>query len=193
MRSDRNPYSASVFGFLWLGVGFLWFWPEHFSAGGARLGVALQKLGYCTGVRLNFTEVPRWVALMSPRTLEFTSEILCPEEPSPSRSVGWQCCWSNYLVLWRQHRGILPDPHSHKAMAPTPVRLPWKMPWAEEPGRSRRVQHNRTTSLSLFTFMHWRRKWQPTPVFLPRESQGRGSPVGCRLWGRTESDTTEAT
>ena len=44
-----------------------------------------------------------------------------------------------------------------------------------------------------FTFMHWRRKWQPTPVFLPGESQGRGSLVGCRLWGRTESDTTEAT
>ena len=45
----------------------------------------------------------------------------------------------------------------------------------------------------IFTFMHWRRKWQPTPVFLPRESQGRGSLLGCRLWGRTESDTTEAT
>ena len=44
-----------------------------------------------------------------------------------------------------------------------------------------------------FTFMHWRRKWQPTPVFLPGESQGRGSLVGCRLWGRTESDTTEET
>ena len=42
-------------------------------------------------------------------------------------------------------------------------------------------------------FMHWRRKWQPTPVFLPGESQGRGSLVGCRLWGRTESDTTEVT
>ena len=44
-----------------------------------------------------------------------------------------------------------------------------------------------------FTFMLWRRKWQPTPVFLPGESQGRGSLVGCHLWGRTESDTTEAT
>ena len=44
-----------------------------------------------------------------------------------------------------------------------------------------------------FTFMHWRRKWKPTPVFLPGESQGRGSLVGCRLWGRTESDMTEAT
>ena len=49
------------------------------------------------------------------------------------------------------------------------------------------------TSLSLFTFTHWRRKWQPTPVFLPGESQGRRSLVGCRLWGCTESDTTEVT
>ena len=49
------------------------------------------------------------------------------------------------------------------------------------------------TSLSLFTFMRWRRKWQPTPVFLPGESQGQGSLVGCRLWGHTESDTTEVT
>ena len=46
---------------------------------------------------------------------------------------------------------------------------------------------------SLFTFMHWRRKWQPTPVFLPGESQGRGSLVGCRLWDRTESDMAEVT
>ena len=44
-----------------------------------------------------------------------------------------------------------------------------------------------------FTFTHWRSKWQPTPVFLPGESQGRGSLVGYRLWGRTQSDTTEAT
>jgi len=41
--------------------------------------------------------------------------------------------------------------------------------------------------------MHWKRKWQPTPVFLPGESQGQGSLVGCRLWGRTESDMTEVT
>ena len=38
-----------------------------------------------------------------------------------------------------------------------------------------------------------RRKCQPTPVFLPGQSQGWGSLVGCRLWGCTESDTTEAT
>ena len=83
-------------------------------------------------------------------------------------------------------------------MAPRSSTLACKTPWMEEPGRlqsmgSLRVGHNSVTSLSLFTFLHWRRKWQPTPVFLPGESQGRGSLVGCRLWGRTESDTTEAT
>ena len=81
-------------------------------------------------------------------------------------------------------------------MAPHSSTLAWKIPWMEEPGGlqsmgSLRVGHDWVTSLSLF--MHWRRKWQPTPVFLPRESQGRGSLVGCRLWGGTESDTTEAT
>ena len=48
-------------------------------------------------------------------------------------------------------------------------------------------------SLSLFTFMPWRRKWQPTPAFLPGASQGRGSLVGCYLWGHTASGATEAT
>ena len=70
--------------------------------------------------------------------------------------------------------------------------------WMEEPGRLQsmgllRVWHDWATSLSLFTVLHWRRKRQPTPVFLPGESQGWGSLVGCRLWGCTESDTTEAT
>ena len=49
------------------------------------------------------------------------------------------------------------------------------------------------TRLSDFTFTHWRRKRQPTPVFLPGESQGWQSLVGCHLRGRTESDTTEVT
>ena len=87
---------------------------------------------------------------------------------------------------------------TEKAMAPHSSTLAWKIPWMEEPGRlqsmgSWRVRHDWATSVSLFTFMCWRRKWQPTPVFLPGESQGRGSLVGCRLWGRTESDTTEVT
>ena len=85
-----------------------------------------------------------------------------------------------------------------QAMAPHSSTLAWKIPWTEKPGRlksmgSLRVQHDWETSLSLFTFMHWRRKWQPTPVFLPGESQGRRSLVGCRLWGRTKLDTTEVT
>ena len=72
--------------------------------------------------------------------------------------------------------------------------LAWKIAWTEEPGRLQsmgllRVGH----TLSVFTFMHWKRQWQPTPVFLPEESQGQESLVGCHLWGRTESDMTEAT
>ena len=74
--------------------------------------------------------------------------------------------------------------------------LAWKIPWVGEPGRlqsmgSLLVGHDKATSLSLLTFMRWRRKWQPTPVFLPGESQGWGSLAGCRLWGCTESDMTE--
>ena len=83
-------------------------------------------------------------------------------------------------------------------MAPHSITLAWKIPWMEEPGRlqsmgSLRVGHNSVTSLSLFTFMYWRRKWQPTLVFLSGESQGQQSLVGCHLWGCKESDTTEAT
>ena len=88
--------------------------------------------------------------------------------------------------------------NSEKAMASHFSTLAWQIPWMEVPGRlqsmgSLRVRHDWATSLSLFTFMHWRRKWQPTPMFLPGESQGWRILVGCRLWGRTESDMTEAT
>ena len=85
-----------------------------------------------------------------------------------------------------------------EGMAPHSSTLAWKIPWMEEPGGLQsmglpRVRHDWATSLYLLTFMHWRRKWQPTPVFLPGESEGQGILVGCRLWGRTESDTTEVT
>ena len=74
-----------------------------------------------------------------------------------------------------------------KAMAPHSSTLAWKFPWMQEPGRLQsmgllRVRHDWATS--LFTFMHWR-TWQPTPVFLPGESQGQRRLVGCCLWGRT--------
>ena len=95
-------------------------------------------------------------------------------------------CLRGYVVSWGEGDGT----HSST--------LAWKIPWTEEPGGLQsmgllRVRHDWATSLSLFTFMHWRRKWQPTPVFLRGESQGWGSLVGCRLWGRTESDMTEVT
>ena len=78
--------------------------------------------------------------------------------------------------------------------------LAWKIPWTQEPGRLQSMGSQRldTTEqlhfhFSLFTFMHWRSKKQPTPVFLPGESQGQWRLVGCHLWGCTELDMTEAT
>ena len=106
--------------------------------------------------------------------------------------------WTCISCIGRQILYRLATGEAKKAMATHSSTLAWKIPWTEEPGRlqsmgSPRVRHDWVTSLSLFTFMHWRRKWQPTPVFLPGESQGWGSLVGCRLWGPTKSDTTEAT
>ena len=101
-------------------------------------------------------------------------------------------------TLWGQHKLPCLMVVAEKVMAPHSSTLAWKIPWTEEPGGlqsmgSLRVGHNGATSLSLFTFTRWRRKWQPTPVFLPGESQGWGSLVGCRLWGHTELDITEMT
>ena len=110
--------------------------------------------------------------------------------------------WQVYVNLFKKLPNYFPKylhhSRSEKAMAPHSSTLAWEIPWTEEPGRLQsmgplRVRHNWVTSLSLFTFMHWRRKWQPTPVFLPGESQGQESLVGFCLWGRTESDTTDAT
>ena len=83
---------------------------------------------------------------------------------------------------------------------PTPVLLPgecqgWRSPmgcspWdCEESDMTEQLHFH--FSLSLFTFMHWRRQWQPTPVFLPLESQGQRSLVGCNTWDCEELDMTE--
>ena len=90
------------------------------------------------------------------------------------------------------------DSSGEKARAPHSSTVAWQIPWTEEPDGlksmgSLRVGHDWATSLSLSTFMHWRRKWLPTPEFFPGESHGRSSLVGCSPWGRTESDTTEVT
>ena len=116
----------------------------------------------------------------------------CSEDKVSQWDQGAPCYVINNLIY------LCLEGKMEKAMAPHSSTLAWKIPWTEEPGRlqsigSLRVGHDWATSLSLFSFMHWRRKWQPTPVFLPGESQGRGSLVGCRLWGHTELDTTEVT
>ena len=77
---------------------------------------------------------------------------------------------------------------SEKEMAPRSSTLAWKIPRAEEPGRlqslgSLRVRHDRTSSLSLFTLMHWRRKWQPTPSVLAWRIPGTGEPGGLPSMG----------
>ena len=78
-------------------------------------------------------------------------------------------------------------------MVPHSSTLAWKILWTEEPGRlpsmgSRRVGHDWATSLSLFTFTHWRRKWQPTPVSLPGESRDGGA-WWAGIYGVTQSQT----
>ena len=112
------------------------------------------------------------------------------------------CCKEHYCIgTWNvrsMNQGKLEVVKQEKAMAPHSSTLAWRIPWTEEPGRlqsmgSLRVGYDWVTSLWIFTFMHWRRDRLPTPVFLPGESHGQRSLVGCHLWGRTESDKTEAT
>ena len=101
--------------------------------------------------------------------------------------------WIMLLISRRRTLCIVLDYKAEKAMAPHSSTLAWEIPWAEEPGRlqsmgSWRVRHDWVTSLSLFTFMCWRRKWQPTPMFLPGESQGRGT-CWAAICGVTQSRT----
>ena len=124
-----------------------------------------------------------WDLNIREKTIKFYRKHRC-------KSFLWVGVLSSHLVIFKGWK--------EKAMATHSSILAWKLPWTEEPGRlqsmgSLRVGHDWATSLSLFTFVHWRRKWQPTPVFLPGESQGWGSLVGFRLWGCTKSDMTEAT
>ena len=147
-----------------------------------------------------------WQAGFLPRPLS----LACRWLPSTSSHGLSSClcaslvsfCVSRFSLLRRtpslDWMKVYPKSLIWTSMAAHSSTLAWKIPWTEEPGRlqsmgSLRVGHDWVTWLSLFTLMHWKRKWQPTPVFLPGESQGRGSLVGCRLWGRTESDTAEVT
>ena len=100
-----------------------------------------------------------------------------------------------YVITSSHHSVLFAVILSPKEIATHSSTLAWRIPWMEEPGRlqsmgSLRVGHDFTFT---FHFHALEKKWQPTPVFLPGESQGQRSLAGCRLWGRTESDTTEAT
>ena len=144
--------------------------------------------------------------ILKKQTHHFANKILYSQSYGFSSSCVWMwelyykegCMPKNWCFWIVVVDKTLLSPLVEKAIAPHSSSFAWKIPWMEEPGGlqsmgSLRVGHKWATSLSLFTFMHWRRKWQPTPVFFPGESQGRGSLVGCRLWGCTESDTTEVT
>ena len=160
---------------------------------GSKLGKEYVKVVYCHPAYLTYMlstsrEMLGWVK----HKLESRCIWVSPDEVDEPRTYYTE--WSDS----EKDKYCIITHISEKAMAPHSSTLAWKIPWMEEPGRlqsmgSRRVGHDWATSLSFFTFKHWRKKWQPTPVFLPGESQGRGSLVGCHLRGCTESDTTEAT
>ena len=99
------------------------------------------------------------------------------------------------LCIYHIFFGVDIDTLLEKAMAPHSSTLAWTIPWMEEPGRlqsigSLRVRQDSGFTFN-FTFMHWRRNWQPTPVFMPEESHGQRRLAGYSPQGRKESDTTE--
>ena len=152
-------------------------WPHDYSLPGSSIHGILQA------------RILEWVVIL------FSRRSSWPRERSQIF-----CSAGRFFTAWDTKEALFEKVAywSEKAMAPHSSTLAWKIPWTEEPGglqsmRSLGVDHDWASSLSLFTFMHWRRKWQPTPVFLPGESQGQRSLGGCCLWGLTESDTTEVT
>ena len=177
-----QPYHLTVISSVSLDVAYL-FWGRGHSS--ILLSIIVHQLV---------------AILVLPRRRLACVLLLCHLEPEVSLFCSFYC-WE--IVQSMNIPQFVSFPYwsafdLEKAMAPHSSTLARKIPWSEEPGKlqsmgSRGVEHDWATSLSLFTFIHWRRKWQPTPVFLPGESQGCGSLVGCCLWGRIESDTTEAT
>ena len=160
---------------------------------GFTFNVHSMSLDKCTGTCIHHSSITQII---------FTAlKISCapPIHPSlPTKNLATANLFTVSIVLPFPEYHIVSIIQSEKAMATHSSTLAWKIPWTEEPGRlqsmgSLGVRHDWVTSVPLFTFIPWRRKWQPTPVFLPGESQGQESLVGCRLWGRTELDTTEAT
>ena len=147
-------------------------------------------------------QAPLYMGLLQARMLEWVAIFSSRGSSQPRNRTRVSSIASKFFIIWDTST-LVPETLGTAALVygegdGTPLQYSClENPWTEEPGRlqsmgSLRVGYDWATWLSLFTFMHWRRKWQPTPVFLPGESQGWGSLVGCRLWGCTESDTTEA-
>ena len=133
---------------------------------------------------------PNDISLSHPRGQVFPAEAPdMVEQKQTIPSFPWPKSW----LLWFGVVCYTVVDDLEKALATHSSTLAWKLPWTEQPGRLWSLGSLSRTQLSDFTFTHWRRKWQPTPVFLPGESQGWGSLVGCHLWGHTESDTTKVT
>jgi len=167
----------------------------------SNIGSGQKDRGNSAGVNWSFLllwhKVKNVNAVVTGHLRPRVGELRLSSFASPYREAWSRMPVSESHEKWTFKSGTV-NHTEEKAMATHSSTLAWKIPWTEEPSRlqsmgSLGVRHDWATSLSLFTFMHWRRKWQPTPVFLPGESQGRGSLVGGRLWGCTESDTTEVT
>ena len=136
----------------------------------------------------NFQGLRSWKSLPVTCWAQFTSEVplllhdwLLLDLPEAPRTISMEGKFSQSCYLY------LPAKHLEKTMATHSSTLAWEIPWTEEPGRLQsmglqRVGHDWVTSLSLFTFMRWRRKWQATPVFMPGESQ-RWEPGGLPSMG----------
>ena len=157
--------------------------PHPWDSSGKKTGVGCHFLLQCMKVKSE-SEVAQ-LCLTPSDPMDWS----LPRSPAPgilqARTLEWVAISFSNAGKWKVKvkslsRVRLSDPMDRGA-------------WCSQSVGSQRVGHDWATSLSLFIFMHWRRKWQPTPVLLPGESQGRRSLVGCRLWGHTESDTTEAT
>ena len=149
-------------------------------------------------------DITRWSTPKSDWLYSFQPKMekIYTVSKNKTRSWLWRRSWTPYTKIktqieesrettrpFRYDLNQIPYDYTVEVMAPHSSTLAWKIPWMEEPGilqpmGSLRVGHDWPTSLSLFTFMHWRRKWQPTPVFLPGESQGQGSLVGRRMGRR---------
>ena len=132
-----------------------------------------------------------WPHSTSPLQFSISITLNISRSQFPSKTKVQICEHHHYTSFKHAWPCILQSfPTRRRWWHPTPVLLVWKIPWMEEPDwlqsmGSLRVRDDWATSLPLFTFIPWRRKWQSTPVFLPGESLGRGSLVGCRLWAQS--------